>query len=334
MAASVNDELSAGIEMGFPILGYRGKVWSIRHRGEERTLMRPDGDGPRNSVEVVILKAGTNKSKIWYQNGYVEGSTEAPDCFSTNGLTPDPQSKAAQCTTCAACPHNQWGSRITPAGKKGKACQDAKRAAIAPLQDIPNEMFGGPMLLRVPAASLQALATYAEQLKGMGYHYFAVGTRISFVATESYPKFEFSPIRLLTDAEAEQVLHFRDSAQVQRILAEGETFAAPQQAPVPALQFEQPPQPQPQQQAVQQTVQAPAPQQTVVQPQQAAAMGGFGVTAPAQQVQQTQQVQAPVVQPAPAAPVQTVTPEVTTAPAAAPSGAEQSFDAKLDALLG
>jgi hypothetical protein len=298
MDASINNEASAGIEMGFPILGFKGKVWTERYRGEDKTLMRDDGDGPRNSVEVVVIKVSAAKSKIFYKDGYKEGSTEAPDCFSTNGVTPDPQSKAKQHDVCATCPMNQWGSRTTTAGKKGKACSDAKRAAIAPLHDIKNEARGGPLLLRVPAASLQGLAGYVDQLKSMGFPYCAVGTRISFDAAEAYPKFVFGAIRPLTDAEADAVIELRDSRQVERILAEDMPVAPPQQqqitAPTPQTFFEQPPP----------TASAPQPAHGFVQ-----------ATIPASAVQP---------QPAP------VTREVTSPPTAA----EEDFDSKLDGLLG
>lgn len=156
----VEDDLSSGIQSSFGIIGYKGKVWSIRYRGDETQLMREDGDGPKSSIEVVILKASKHVSKIWYEHGYVEGSSAAPDCFSNNGVTPEPTAAKPQCSTCAMCPHNQWGSRITPAGKAGKACADSKRVAVTPAGDIANDVYGGPMLLRIPAASLQDLAMY------------------------------------------------------------------------------------------------------------------------------------------------------------------------------
>ena len=84
----VDNELGAGIQGGFGIIGYKGKAWSIRKGGQDTTLMREDGDGPRNSIEVVVLKSAGVVSKIFYKNGYVEGSTAAPDCYSTNGVTP------------------------------------------------------------------------------------------------------------------------------------------------------------------------------------------------------------------------------------------------------
>jgi hypothetical protein len=36
---AVENDLGAGVQAGFGIIGYRGKVWSTRYRGEERQLM-------------------------------------------------------------------------------------------------------------------------------------------------------------------------------------------------------------------------------------------------------------------------------------------------------
>lgn len=263
------DDLSAGIQSSFGMIGYRGKVWSIRYRGDELQLMREDGDGPKSSIEVVILKSPKSISKIWYEHGYVEGSNSAPDCFSNNGVYPDPTSQNKQSEACATCPHNQWGSRITPAGKQGKACSDNKRVAVVPLGDINNEMFGGPMLLRIPAASLQDLAMFGQKMQQMGYPYYSIGTRIQFDPNESYPKFKFSAIRPLTDEEAELVLMLREGHTVERILSENE-FAVttpPPAAETPEQVFEQPP------------VQAPKPVQAH-QPAQAAVTGFGGAAAP------------------------------------------------------
>lgn len=230
----IENDLAQGVQAGFGLIGYKGKVWSIRYRGDEQQLLRDDGDGPRNSIEVVILKGAGYISKIWYEKGYVEGSTAAPDCFSPNGVVPDPQSVKRQSNACANCPQNVWGSKITEAGKKGKACSDSKRLAVVPVGDIANETFGGPMLLRVPAASLQDLATYGNKMQNLGYPYFAIATRIAFDANEAYPKFLFSAIRPLTDDEADQVLALQTTQEVARVLAEGTEHQASEQAPVTA----------------------------------------------------------------------------------------------------
>jgi hypothetical protein len=217
-----NDELGSGVASSYGIVGYRGKVWSIKHQGKETQLMRDDGDGPRGSIEVVIIKAATPISKIFYAGGYQDGSNSPPDCWSTNGVTPDAAASNKQNATCAGCPMNAWGSRVTEAGKQGKACSDSRRIAVAPLNDLANEMFGGPMLLRIPAASLKDLKAYGELLNSYHYPYYACATRISFDPKEAYPKFVFGAIRPLTDDEAKFVLELRGDKRVANILNEAQ----------------------------------------------------------------------------------------------------------------
>jgi hypothetical protein len=244
---NTNNDLAGGVASSYGIVGYKGKVWSIRYRGESTPLMRPDGDGPVNSIEVVIVKASPHLSKIFYENGYQEGSSAAPDCFSNNGITPDASAQKKQATACASCPKNAWGSRITPAGKNGKACSDSKRVAVVPLQDVRNEVYGGPMLLRVPAASLQDLAGFGSKMNGLGYPYYAIGTRVAFDPKESYPKFVFSAIRPLTDGEADAILAMQNDPATARVLSEAESYAAqaPVQPVVAPSPFEQPAAPAP-----------------------------------------------------------------------------------------
>jgi hypothetical protein len=216
----VENDLSGGISGGFAVVGYKGKTWSYRYRGEEKLLMREDGDGPRSSLDVVIVASSKVLSKVWYENGYVEGNSSPPDCWSGNGITPHANSPKKQSETCASCPRNVWGGRITENGKRAKECTDSKRMAVVPLDNVRNEDMGGPMLLRVPAASLSDLSTYGNELAKLGYHYFAVATKIQFDPEESYPKFRFIAIRPLDTEEGAAVLEMRDDALVGRILDE------------------------------------------------------------------------------------------------------------------
>jgi hypothetical protein len=309
---AVNDELGGGITSGFAVLGFRGKVWRVKARGEEKVLTRDDNPNEaRGSVEVVIVKASDHLSKIYYEQGFVEGSSAPPDCWSTTGLAPDPASPKRQSATCAGCQHNVWGSKQTPAGKAGKACQDSKRLAVVPVADIQNEVLGGPMLLRTPAASLQDLKKYGSVLSQYGHSYFGVATRISFDMNEAYPKFVFGAIRPLTEDEAQQVLDLRSDERVARILNEAvEVVSSDDGGPqgAPPL-FEQPPQPKPP---------APAP-------------------AMAESTKGPAENQAP----AKSAEVVKLTSEVKTPPKPAPAPVEEaavtstkSFDDILDGLLG
>lgn len=217
-----DDELSAGISSGFAVVSYRTSRWRTKYRGEEKLLVNEETGDPRMSIEVVLIKSATNIAKIFYKNGYKEGSSEAPECFSNNGVTPDPSAKEKQCNTCAGCPMNAWGSRTTASGKAGKACQDNKRVAIVPLGDLENEMLGGPMLLRIPAASLTEASSYGQRMKAMGFPTHMVGTRISFDTSADYPKLLFKEVRPLTAPEIKRVLDYRGDPRVARILNEGD----------------------------------------------------------------------------------------------------------------
>jgi hypothetical protein len=241
------DELGAGITSGFGVVSFRGKVWRIKHRGDERNLMREDGDGPRASIEVAIVKASPHLSKVFYEKGYIEGSTEPPDCWSNNGLTPDIAVNPAkkQNPTCATCKQNAWGAKITAAGKASKACADTKRIAVTPLNDLENEVYGGPMLLRVPPASLSDMKTFNEKMKALGYAYFTIGTRIGFDVSSEYPKLSFSAIRVLTDDEAAIIKELRDDPRTARVINEVEHEVAATPAEQLTQAFEQPPKEEP-----------------------------------------------------------------------------------------
>lgn len=214
------NEMAEGIGGGFGIISYRGKVWRTKHRGEEQAMMREDGSGPKASIQVVVVKSASNLSKIYFEQGYVEGSNAAPDCFSTNGIVPDPAANKKQARACGGCPKNAWGSRVSEAGKQGKACGDSKRLAVVPAGDLKNEAMGGPMLLRVPAASLQDMVTFTNMMFQQGFQYNTYVMDISFDINDAYPKFVFKAVRPLPPDEYAIVKELGDGPVAQRILVE------------------------------------------------------------------------------------------------------------------
>lgn len=213
-------DLGAGIGAAFAVISYKGKVWAIKHRGESKPLMRADGSGPQGTIECIIVKAAPVISKIFYANGFKEGDNAAPDCWSVNGVSPDPASASKQSATCAGCPKNAWGSRITDSGKSGKACGDSKRLALVPSNDMRNELLGGPMLLRIPAASLAGISQYSAALQAMGHAYYGVVTEIGFDYKEAFPLLTFKAKRVLTEDEVDILLELQASESVNRILNE------------------------------------------------------------------------------------------------------------------
>lgn len=223
----VMSEMTGGITAGFPIISYKGKVWRMRKSGDEIMYLDAQGNA-MPTIDVVLVQANPLPSKIFYDKKYEEGTNEAPRCFSNDGLKPDQSVQNPIAKMCGACPNNVWGSRVTDNGKKSRACGDARRMAIAFIDDL-TEKGEDCMkyLLRVPAASLNPLKDYAEKaLAPRGIPFFAVVTRIGFDPTAAHPQFQFKPVRLLTEDEANAVVALRDSDDVRRILAEAQEFPA------------------------------------------------------------------------------------------------------------
>lgn len=210
--AMTNDDLAGGVgQGGFPVISYKGKVWHVSEQGNRTLVANEEGD-PKASIEVVILKANPNLSKTYYPTGYEEGVAEKPVCYSNDSIAPARDAQDPQAPKCAVCPHNQWGSRITENGGKGKACNDVRRLAVAPAYDLEK-----PMLLRIPPATLKDLAKYAESLSKRQVPYQAVITKIGFDHTVAHQKFTFKPLRFLEEEEAETVAEVMEREIIDQI---------------------------------------------------------------------------------------------------------------------
>ncbi len=200
--AKTNNLFAAAVSVGgFPVISIKGKVFHIQ-RGDERSLVtKPDSDDePAASLEAIILSANPNKSKVYYDKGFEEGSVAKPTCYSNNGAEPASDAEAPQSKKCAVCPHNQWGSRITDNGGKGKACGDSMRLAVAPAGQVND-----PMLLRVPAATLKTLGQYGQQLSKRGVEPQYVVTKIGFDYTVAHPALTFKAVRFVGEDELTEV---------------------------------------------------------------------------------------------------------------------------------
>jgi hypothetical protein len=239
-----NKDLTEGVQPSFAVVTFRGKVWRVRYKGEDKVIKAANGD-PVSSIVGVIVKSSPAISKLYYAKAYTEGDDVPPDCYSMDGIKPEASATNRQSVTCAACPHNVWGSRISEAGNKGKACADNRRVALVPYPDLKNDMFGGPMLLRVPPTSLQELGRFGDALRQSQLPYQAVVVKISFDYEVAYPKLIFSAVRPLTREEMQVVSEYMQGDQVVRMLmepvqgdethADAEKAAEPRPAdPVPA----------------------------------------------------------------------------------------------------
>jgi hypothetical protein len=212
---------------GFPVLSIRGSKWRAKVSGEEHVL-KVDGN-PMAEVDLVILAAQTGLSKNYYESNYAEGDNAAPACYSIDGEKPDGGAEKPQAASCAVCPRAVWGSKITEAGKKGKQCSDSKRLVVTFASNIPNEELGGPMLLRVPAASLKDLTSFARQLNAKNIDYKRIAVKMGFDETLSYPKLTFKAAYPLDTDELYEVRDARQHENVANILS-----GAPSDVPKPA----------------------------------------------------------------------------------------------------
>lgn len=277
------NSLAAGIRPSFASVTFKGKTWGIRYRGVTHQLLARDPQtgavlGAIPTIDVVILKSATAISKAFYLEKYKEGDFNQPDCWSTNGQMPDPAASKKQNETCRGCRWDAFGSRTMDDGRKGKACSDNKRVAVVPAADLKNEMYGGPMLLKLPPSAFNELSELQAQLLHQGYHYFAVIMRLSFDYQAAFPKIQFTPIGVLNDHQMTEVIALQDDPTVERILSEElfEVTADPNQ-PTPEAQQVQPTPPvqpmsapiaQPAAYPTQQAPQAFSPSAPVVQPPQ------------------------------------------------------------------
>ena len=241
MGQMTKSELSEGVGAKFAVVSIRGKVFRIKYGGVEQPVTM-DVQGQRMAapfIDVVIPIASGALSKTFYKGQFQEGTNDQPDCWSEDGITPLAPlqnrpivpANGQHCTDCRLCPYNAFGSKITESGKQAKACADTRKLIVVPAHDLENAAFGGPMMMRVPAASLAPLAEFDRAMTSRGIPYFAVVVRIGFDQDPAYPKLTFTPVRMVTDAEAAKVLEYRNSEHVKEMLRAAQANPTPDTTP-------------------------------------------------------------------------------------------------------
>ena len=227
------ESLSEGIGQSYGVIGYRGKVWSLRYHGERHNILRPDDGTPSAYLDVIILGQARGKSKSYYEkmdtNSFEEG--KRPVCASIDGVRPDNDATQKQAEACAVCPRNIW--KTDPkTGRKGRECSDYKRLAVLILPTQTKPVLGEPLMepvfLRVPAASLNSLGLLGDTMAKQGWHFSSYITRISFDPNVAHPQMVFKPLQGLTDKEGPLILSLRNDATVGRITGGDVTAAVTQ----------------------------------------------------------------------------------------------------------
>ena len=180
LAQSLTGGLSSGGE-SYPRISIKGARFRIVD-GDTETVL------DSTTLDVVIVGANPRLSKTWYAKQWSkDAEPSAPDCFSLDGIGPDPQSTDPQNDLCASCPQNAWGSKVTPTGQQIKACSDNKRLAVVAAEDASGPVY----LLQVTPAALKGLNQYQKELTVRGIPPEIVKTKVSFDTDASFPKLEF-----------------------------------------------------------------------------------------------------------------------------------------------
>lgn len=145
----------AAASVSVPRLSLRGKRWRWVENGEEEIVQA-------FTVDVVILGVEPEAGKMvktYYSKPYEPGSTEPPDCSSSNGVVPDVWVSDPVNPTCAHCPNNIFGSAVSRKGGKAKKCQDSKRLVVCKAGDMSKYY-----VLGVPVTSLKNLSEYGKYI--------------------------------------------------------------------------------------------------------------------------------------------------------------------------
>jgi hypothetical protein len=188
----------------------------------------PMGDAQLDttSLNVVIVGANPHLSKEWYEQSYSEDrESSTANCFSINGQTPHEKSNLPQNDLCASCPQNAWGSRVTPEGRKVKACADQKRLALV----MADKADGDVYLLKVTPSSLGNLNAYQKTLMTRGIAPDIAITTISFDTTVRFPKLKFA-FGGFVDDKAQRVVDTLIGSSDVKVIT-GELAAASGQTP-------------------------------------------------------------------------------------------------------
>lgn len=194
------DKVAAAAELvtsfnSLPKISIKGK--QFRYSQDGKDIVMPAG----SKLEVIILASDPPKgcAKSYYNAAFSQDSAEMPDCFSSDGITPDSFVDNPKCRSCAECPLNAFGSGTDAQGNpsKGKACGDHKNLFVVKTDDIGGDIFN----IRVPATSLKSLSGFGRLLSKHGVAPQVVVTELGFT-DEVHPQLDFNCLRYLDAEEA------------------------------------------------------------------------------------------------------------------------------------
>ena len=214
-AFSAIAEAFAGVQSA-PMVSIKGSKFRLKEGGVE-TLMGSE-------MDVIIIAANPATSKVFFKDAYTSDSTAGPDCSSANGKTPDAHISSPVSESCATCPNNVLGSKITANGNKSKLCSDVRYIAVVPAGD-PTKVYE----LKIPVTSMKPMREYVQELGNYGLAVEEVVTKLGFDDAE-YPRLTFTRGAFLPEksiAAIEQLQQSDDTRTAIRVDTPAHALPAP-----------------------------------------------------------------------------------------------------------
>lgn len=168
--------------------------------GEEMGKLKGD-------LNAIIVNASPAVSRIFYSKPWSPDSEPtAPDCFSNDGRTPDPQSANKQADRCDTCPMNIKGS----GQGQSKACRYSRRLAVMLEDDFGTALEGEVYQINLASKSLfgdsgsdraWTFENYVKYLASNGKSIDWFVTQLSFNEDNDNQSLLFSPVRHISREE-------------------------------------------------------------------------------------------------------------------------------------
>jgi hypothetical protein len=197
--AELNDltKSLAGGGAGGKRISIRGGVFRKIVGGEEV------GKLTTREMNVIIINARKNVSRVFYAGKYNPDEIVPPSCFSNDGDVPDPSAEDKQSVSCATCPQNISGS----GEGTSRACRYQRRIAIL----LEGDMSGDVYQLNIPSRSIfgkgegniHPFESYTKYIAGNGKNINQIITQVSMDLDSDTAKLFFSPVRHINREEWE-----------------------------------------------------------------------------------------------------------------------------------
>lgn len=170
-------------------------------------------------MNVIIVKMAHKASRMYYDQGYKEGSKVSPACWSSDSESPDAGVKNPVSSSCQTCPNSAKGSADNGTSAK---CKLSWRTAVV----LPQDPAGDVMQLILPATSAfgkedNGRWPFRPYIQHLASHNVSAGrviTKMAFDTKSPTPKVLFSPVGAVSEDELETISRQSKSAAAENAI--------------------------------------------------------------------------------------------------------------------